>query len=407
MTMAVHPLFFEFPPVTTEAWEKAIREDLKGADYAEKLVWRSPEGFDVKPYYRAEDLAGLEFLNAPPGDFPYVRGNCPTGDWRIREQIDVADPEDANRTAQSAVAAGAEEIFFCQAAANAFDLALLLAHLDEVPVHFETSEVATVRLLLDRLKSSRREAARSAGLDWTADPDQSAHALADAPPSLVPFTIHVDNFHDSGATAVEEIGLALASGVDFLRHMLHRELDADRSARSITFSFAMGSEFFMQAAKLRAFRLIWAQASQSFGVAREHAKARIYARTSRRNRTISDPHTNALRGTTEAISAIVGGAESIYVAPFDEMLGVRDEPSRRLARNTQIILKQEAFLGRVADLGGGSYYLETLTDSIAAQAWKLFQEIECAGGFRSASGTIAPMLEQRSTEPKMRLSHGA
>ena len=143
--MATPSFLSEFPPVTTEAWEQAIREDLKGADYAEKLIWRSPEGFNVKPYYRAEDLAGIEFLNAAPGDFPYVRGIRSTGGWRIREEIDAVDPEDANRAAQCAVAAGAEEIAFSRVAvANASDLAILLSNLSEVAVHFETASEATV-----------------------------------------------------------------------------------------------------------------------------------------------------------------------------------------------------------------------------------------------------------------------
>ncbi len=397
--MATPSFLSEFPPVTTEAWEQAIREDLKGADYEEKLIWRSPEGFNVKPYYRAEDLAGIEFLNAAPGDFPYVRGTRPTGGWRIREEIDAVDPEDANRAAQFAVASGAEEIAFSRVAgANASDLGILLSHLSEVAVHFETAGEATISLLIDRLNNRPGGIAPSASLDWSADLDASAGVLAKAPSSFSPFTIHADRFQESGATSVEEVGFALASGVDFLREMQQRLLAPERVAASITFSFAMGPEFFMQAAKLRAFRLVWAQAAESFGIAREHTRARIYARTSRWNRTIYDPYTNALRGTTEAMSAVLGGADSICVAPFDECCGTPDETSRRLARNTQIILKQEAFLECVADAAGGSYYVETLTDSIAAGAWKLLQEIESARGWRNAVEIVTRRLEQRSTD---------
>jgi methylmalonyl-CoA mutase len=397
--MATPSFLSEFPPVTTEAWEQAIREDLKGADYSEKLIWRSPEGFSVKPYYRAKDLAGIEFLNAAPREFPYVRGTRSTGGWRIREEIKVVDPEDANRAAQFAVAAGAEEIGFSGiVVANASDLGILLSNLGEVAVHVENATEATVCFLIDRLNSRPGTIDLSAGLDWSADPDASASVLAKAPSSFAVFTIHADRFQESGVTAVEEVGFALASGVDFLREMQQRGLAPDRAAASITFSFAMGPEFFMQAAKLRAFRLVWSQAAESFGIAREHARVCIYARTSRWNRTIADPHTNALRGTTEAMSAIIGGAESIYVAPFDECCGTPDEASRRLARNTQIVLKQEAFLARVADPGGGSYYLETLTDSIAAGAWKLLQEIESAGGWRTAAEMITRRLEHHSAK---------
>jgi methylmalonyl-CoA mutase len=400
MTAMATPFFLsEFPPVATEAWEQAIREDLKGTAHTEKLIWHSPEGFDVKPYYRAEDLAGIESLHAAPGNFPHSRGVRSRGGWRIREEVDAVDSEDANRVAQLAVAAGAEEIAFSRVVvANSSDLAILLYNLSEVAVHFETASDATVGHLIDRLHNRPGALKLSAGLDWSADPDVSASILAKTPSSLAPFTIHADTFQEGGATSVEEVGFALASGVDFLREIQQRGLSPERAAASITFSFAMGPEFFMQAAKLRAFRLAWAQAAESFGIARESMRARIYARTSRWNRNVSDPHTNALRGTTEAISAILGGADSIYVAPFDECCGTLDEASRRLARNTQIILKQEAFLARVADPGCGSYYVETLTDSIAAGAWKLLQEIESAGGWRTAAEMITRRLELRSAE---------
>ena len=135
MTMATETFLAEFPAVSTEAWEQAIHEDLKGADYAEELIWQTAEGIDVKPYYRTEDLAGLAFVEAAPGEFPYVRGTRSTGGWRIREEVDTVDPEEANAIARSAVAAGAEEIAFCGAAIkNSSDLGILLANLGEIPV---------------------------------------------------------------------------------------------------------------------------------------------------------------------------------------------------------------------------------------------------------------------------------
>lgn len=389
-------LLSEFPPVSTETWEQAIHEDLKGADYAQKLIWRSPEGIDVKPYYRAEDLAGLTFFDAAPGDFPYVRGTRSAGGWRIREEIDAVDPEEANSAARCAVAAGAEEIAFSRVAiANTSDLGILVANLGEIPVHFENASAATVRLVLERLNRRQVAALRSAGLDWSADLEFSADVIARAPACFVPFTVKAEEFGDSGLTAVEEAGFALAAGVDFLAAMQERGLPADRIAECVAFSFATGPEYFMQIAKVRAFRMVWAQAVEGFGGAPERARARIYARTSRWNKTIYDPQVNMLRATTEAMSAVLGGADSIYVAPFDECYKAPDEASRRLARNTQIILKQEALLARVADPGGGSYYLETLTDSIARKAWKLLQEIEAAGGYRNAGAIIAQTLEQR------------
>lgn len=389
----------EFPPVGTETWERAIRDDLKRADYAAKLIWRSPEGIDVKPYYRAEDLAGLKFLDAAPGDFPYVRGTRPSAGWRIREHIDAVDPEEANSAARCAVAAGAEEIAFSHAAiVNSSDLGILVANLGEIPLHFAHATPAMICLLLDRMTRRQIAAMRSADLDWSADPAFSADAISKAPAGFVPFTIRAQDYHNQGASAVEEAAFALASGVDFLAEMQERGVSVDRAAESMAFSFAMGPEFFMEIAKLRAFRMVWALAVTSFGAADQHSRARIYALTSRWNRTVYDVHNNMLRATTEAMAAVLGGADSVYVAPFDEPYEVGNEVSRRLARNTQIILKQEAYLARVADPGGGSYYLEALTESIAQRAWKQLQAIEAAGGFRKAGAIVERTLEQRKAE---------
>jgi methylmalonyl-CoA mutase len=183
-----------------------------------------------------------------------------------------------------------------------------------------------------------------------------------------------------------------------MAEMQARRVDVSRAAASITFSFAIGSSYFFQIAKLRAFRLLWARAVESFAGTREAAKARIHARTSRWNETIYDPHVNILRGTTEAMSAALGGADSISVAPFDECYKAPDDASRRLARNTQILIKQEALLSRVADPGGGSYYVEVLTDFVAREAWKAMQAIEAAGGYQKAwaEGQIAKSLDQSS-----------
>jgi methylmalonyl-CoA mutase len=390
-------LLQEFPPVSTEAWEKVIRHDLKGADYANKLIWHTAEGIAVKPYYRAEDIADLEYTDAIPGAFPYVRGTHSTGDWRIREEIDATDPEEANRAAHNAVLAGAGEIAFRNANfANALDLELFLANLDEIPLHFEKAGEQQLRLLMERLKGRQRLSPISTGWNPLTNLDFAAEVIAAAPHALVPFTIHGEDFEESGATVVEEVGFMLAAAIDYLAGMQNRNIDVDRAAASITFSFSIGANYFFQIAKLRAFRMMWAQAVENFGGMRESSKARIHAHTSHWNKTIYDPHVNILRGTTEAMSAVFGGADSITVAPFDECYKAPDEASRRLARNTQIILKQEALLSCVADPGAGSYCLEVLTDCIAREGWKIMQDIEVAGGYGKAlsNGIIAQALEK-------------
>ncbi len=400
--MATEDLLKEFPPVSTQAWEDAIARDLKGADYAKKLIWQSEDGLVVKPYYRAEDLASIEPLNAVHGDIGELHGPRPSGEWSIREEIDAVDPKEANREALSAIAAGAEEIAFRSVLVqNASDLGQLLANLQEIPVHFQNAGVPLLRHLIKYLEVRRDCARISAGWNPLADLNVTAEILLAAPPALVPFTIGGSELEESGATAVEEVGFTLAAGVDFLAEMQSRGVRLDRAAASIRFAFAIGANYFFQMAKFRAFRMLWAKAVESFGGAPQSARPHIHARTSRWNETVYDPHVNILRSTTEAMSAALGGADSITVAPFDECYKSPDEASRRLARNTQIILKQEALLARVADPGAGSYYLEVITDFIAREGWKTMQKIEANGGCRKAaadgliSQTLARSLSAR------------
>ena len=396
--MSALDLLSDFPPTATEAWEEAIRQDLKGAGYADKLIWRSPEGIAVRPYYRAEDLASLAALQASPGEFPYRRGLESSGEWRIREEVDETDPERANRAACSAVAAGAQEIAFHGVSiVHPANIDLLLAGLGEIPVQFHDADPAVARMVGERSARRPHQARISVGVAWVTDPNAAADLLCDAPSEFVPFTIDATEWQESGVAAAEEIGFALASGVDMVAHMQQRGVAVQRAAEAVTFSFAIGPEFFFEIAKLRAFRLLWARAMEAFGTDKPHSRARVYARTARWNRTVYDPHVNLLRGTMETIAAALGGAESICVAPYDECYRIPDEASRRWARNTQVLLKEEALLARVADPCGGSYLLETLTDALAAKAWKLLQEIEAAGGFRKAagSGMVHGVMEQR------------
>jgi methylmalonyl-CoA mutase len=398
--MATEHLLEEFPTVSTAAWEAAIARDLKGADYKEKLIWRTEEGLAIKPYYRAEDLNGLACVNVAPGEFPYRRGVRASGDWRIRKEIDAADLEAANRAARDAVAAGAEEVAFRGVLVeSATELELLLKNLDEIPVHFERADERLVRMLTERLNKQRRTAGISTGCDALASLKFAAEIVGAVPAGLVPFTIHGEAFEEAGATPVEEVGFTLAAGIDFLAAMEERGVKADRAAAAVVFGFAIGSNYFFQIAKLRAFRMIWARAVESFGTGSEVARARIAARTSWWNQTVYDPHVNILRGTTEAMSAVLGGADSVTVAPFDACYKQPDEASRRLARNTQLLLKHEAWLGRVADAAGGSYYVEALTDLLAGESWKRMQEIEARGGYRraQAEGVIAQALERSMT----------
>jgi methylmalonyl-CoA mutase len=253
--------------------------------------------------------------------------------------------------------------------------------------------------LIERLKRRPHPAAGIAtDLDPLADLDYSAEIVRNAPSGFRLFVIHADEFQEHASGAIEEVGFVLSEAVDFVAEMQAQGLGVDRIASSLSFSFATGPEFFVQVAKLRAFRMVWAKAVESFGGTHKAGMAPIHVRTAHWNKTIYDPHVNILRATTEVISAILGGADSISCAPFDECYKQPDDESRRLARNTQIVLKREALLSHVVDPLGGAYLVEALTNSIASKAWKLFQELETAGGYQKAraAGVIASVLDRRT-----------
>jgi methylmalonyl-CoA mutase len=364
----------EFPPIATAEWEAAIRKTLKGADIT-TLLWHAEDGLDLKPFYRAEDLVELEFLQAAPGRFPYLHGSSALPGWRIREEIEAADPEEANQQARAAIAAGAEEVAFRGARiASASDLVILFAQLEQVPIHCDDADTSTFRLLLERLSKRPHSATVSTGLDPLADSAFSAEVIAAAPDCFIPFTIRVDTPDEEMPALSRQIASVLRHAFEFLDCTKSRGLPADRAARSLTFSFAIGPQFFPEIAKLRAFRILWAQILSEFGVAHEHAAARIHARTLCGNTAGDAAHINILRGTTEAMSAILGGATSLSVAPVNAMGEGGSQLAQRLARNTQLILKHESLFSHVADPAGGSYAVEVITHRLAANAWKIFEE---------------------------------
>jgi methylmalonyl-CoA mutase len=405
----------EFPPISNEQWDEVVRNDLKGAAPRTKL------------FYRAEDLQGLEYLQAAPGEFPYTRGTLAGNAWRIRAV--VHEPA----AAQAALDGGADEICFVLDEQNIDEV---LETLPRCAVHFETRGRAG-----EVLEALARKPVAGGSLDYVPfeDFDRGVALLrALSIPKFRPITVRVDR-RCSGATtleepaqngapraaiglrsfsldggagdaplcAVQELGFALAEGVEIMAQLTDRGFTPDEAARALAFSFAAGSSYFTEIAKLRAARTLWARAMESFRPADTGAgRMTIYARTSHCTKTIYDPYINVLRATTEAMAAAIGGADSIQVEAFDRTYRASDEASLRLARNTQLILKQEAWLDRTVDPAGGSYYLETLTDSLAREAWALFQQVEAAGGFLkySESGALDDALAKSQTDRESSVS---
>ncbi|HSN49875.1 MAG TPA: methylmalonyl-CoA mutase family protein [Bacteroidales bacterium] len=401
-------LFNEFPPVSTEAWEEKIKADLKGADYDKKLMWNTDEGFKVKPYYRSEDLLGLEYLNTIPGTNPYVRGvRKKDNKWIIRQDILTDNFEEANAIARDAVLKGADAIGLCaKDIATHKDMNRLLEGIDitKTGIHFIASRSypLTLELFIYELNHRGTDGKTVHGsLNFDAagylllkgdfyqskqsNFDEAAYLLNTIEKHKLNFraiNINGQFFADAGSTIIQEVAFSLASGNEYLYELTKKGIDIDLLTPRMQFTFSVGSNYFMEIAKLRAARMLWSQVVSNYSPSKtESMKMFIHSVTSTRNKTIFDPYVNMLRTTTEGMSAAIGNTDSLTIQPFDVTFREDDEFSRRIARNQQLILKEEAYLDKVVDPSAGSYFIENLTHSIATHAWDLFKQLEEKGGF--------------------------
>lgn len=401
----VEKLFSGFPPVSTEEWEKVIEKDLKGADYARKLIWRTNEGFEVQPYYRAEDLEGLKHLEVFPGEFPYIRGNKTNhNNWFIRQDIVVEDVKEANEKALFVLDRGIESLgFILTDVLSAEDFMTLLngiipeaveinlvcgSHFEEILENF-ISVLNEKNTDLSKVQGSitYNPLTEMAMTGVMADFDETSaiFELTKELPKFRNIVIHGSIFHNSGSTIVEELGFALATAAEYLNQLTEAGMSIDELAPKMRFDFAVGGNYFMEMAKIRAARLLWAKMVEAY-----HPKDKVVAQmfvhstTSNWNKTVYDPYVNMLRTTTEAMSSVIGGTDSLTVNAFDEAFETPSGFGERIARNQQLLLKEESYLDKVADPAAGSYYIETLTASIADEAWNIFLATEEKGGFVEA-----------------------
>ena len=397
-------LFAEFPPVSTEAWEAAITADLKGADYERKLVWRTNEGFNLRPYYRAENLEGLKTLGTQAGEFPYLRGVSGDNNWLTHQTISVKCPKEANATALKMLEAGVDSLGFCLAealSAEEFDVLLAGIVLPAVELTFCGKGAAAAAELLLAKAEKEGVAKEALHANICLDPlikgmtVNGACCDCEALVALVKGTqaykhvrvVNVSgyNFSDAGSTIVEELAFSLAAAHDYLVWLMEEGCTIDEAAKKVRFSLAVTSNYFMEMAKFRAARMLWANIVKAYEPACEcSCKMMVHARTSSWNQTVYDPYVNMLRGTTEAMSAAIAGVHSLEVLPFDHAYETPTEFSYRIARNQSHLLKHESHFDQVVDPAGGSYYIENLTNSIAEEAWKLFLEVEEKGGYEEA-----------------------
>ena len=408
-------LFSEFPAPTTQEWLDKIQVDLKGADFNKKLVWRTNEGFNVQPFYRREDVLKLKTPDALPGEFPFVRGNHKDNNvWYVRQDIIVTDAKEANKKALDILNRGIDSLGFAipgeKVSAEFINTLLEDIRCDIVEVNFTTCKRHTVELakiLAGYFDAKGYDKAKVVGsVDF--DPiekmvmkGKDAEALLSFAPELIEalkdypnfrcITVNSESLNNAGAYIVQELGYALAWGNEYMQLLTEAGVDADVAANNIKFNMGVSENYFMELAKFRAARMLWAQIVKQYEPKSDDScKMIVNATTSKYNQTVFDSYVNLLRSQTEAMSAALGGIHSMVVTPFDAPYEAPTDFSERIARNQQLLLKEECHFAQIVDPGAGSYYIEHLTDSLAQEGWKIFLKVEEEGGFLASvkAGTI-------------------
>jgi methylmalonyl-CoA mutase len=399
-------LFTEFTAPTTQEWLDKIEVDLKGADFQKRLVWRTNEGFNVQPFYRREDLKDLKTVDSLPGEFPFVRGNKKDNNlWFVRQNIVVDDAKAANAKALDILNKGVDSLGF-QISGKDVSKELVATLLEGilpqyVELNFKTCQRHCVELAkvlveyfreknypLDELKGSINfdpiGQILKKGKDVTAvlaEAKPLIEALAELP-GYKCINVNSVLLNNAGAYIYQELGYALAWGAEYLNVLTEAGVDATEAAKRIKFNMGVSENYFMEIAKFRAARLLWAQIVKQYEPKCDCAcQMHVCAITSEYNQTLFDSYVNLLRSQTETMSAAIANVDSIVVTPFDKPYETPTEFAERIARNQQLLLKEEAHFDKLVDVSGGSYTIEHLTDAIAKEGWKLFIAVEEAGGF--------------------------
>jgi methylmalonyl-CoA mutase len=426
-------LFTEFQPVSTDQWEEVIKKDLKGADYDKKLIWKTLEGFAVRPYYRAEDLEKLSHMGSSPESFPFVRGTKKENNWLVRQGYCAWESyEKANRQALNAISRGVQSVAFCidgKKEISQEEMSQLLDGIDlnKTEVNFEGCSCAVTSWITSfiAVASQKGSDLRTINASFDFDPlrtltttgnfccenykDTLAECirLTKEYPGIRVIGVEAYAFSDAGSNLVQELAFGMSAGSEYINLLTEAGFTVDEIAPRIKFTFAVSSNYFMEIAKFRAARMLWANIVKAYGSGNiDSQKISIHAVTSQWNMTVYDSYVNMLRGTTEAMSASLGGVDSLEVLPFDYSYREPSEFSNRIARNTQIILKEEAYFDKINDPAAGSYYIENLTASIAEEAWKLFRSTEEVGGYIKAlkEGIIQSGIRQTSSKRDMNIA---
>lgn len=407
-------MFDEFPPTSPEDWKQKARADLARNDLADVLRWDSIDGISLSAYLQREDLEAVSHLSDQVDVPPLSTTDAPPNDWRVRQNLRHPDPDEAVTLAQTAVEGGCSDLGLVLDpyspseglhldTPKVLERLLKACSLDEIDVHLDRGTGAVV------LASALRQAIGQNGIPsrWSGtigyDPVAAlaTGTIRDASTAFeltVDLLSHVDGasvrtvsvdlrpYHDAGASAVQELSYGLGALSETLAQLSTRGIDLSALLPHLQVLVSCSTSYFVEIAKLRALRLLVPQVIDAYAEERDEAidyvpsDLFVQAETSRRTETLYAPHVNMLRGTTAAMAAIIGGCDVLSVRPYDASLRPPDAFGSRIARNVQLILRDEAHFDRVADPAAGAYYVEAATDQLARRAWSQFQEVETAGG---------------------------
>jgi methylmalonyl-CoA mutase len=430
-------LFDEFSAVEAEEWRRAVREDLGGADPDDFLDWSSIEGLSIPAYLRREDTEDLPHVASDATIPPLADADeRPANDWTVCQPVSHPDPATANEHARTALDRGASDLRLTYSPSASQDSGLHLTAPEHLTTLLDGIDVRTTGLHLEGGVAAPvlYGALRAHLADEDVDPENLrgsvgydpvaafatgqvgdagrafalAHDLtdADAFPHFRSASVDGRAYHDAGASAVQALACTLGALTERLARGTEVELPLSTLLDDLQFLVSVSTSYFVEIAKLRALRLLVPQVVEAFadaaGVTMDFGPPdlQIHAETSRRTETIYDPHVSMLRATTEAMAAVLGGCDTLTVRPYDAALRPPDDFGLRIARNVQLILEHEAHFDQVADPAAGSYYIESMTDTLAQRAWDKFQEIEAEGGIIDAlrSGTLQQQIAQTRQE---------
>jgi methylmalonyl-CoA mutase len=435
----------DFPKATVNEWQKLAASELKGKP-ADSLTWATPEGIPVKPLYTAADLEKLQIAGDMPGVAPFTRGVRATmyagRPWTVRQYAGFSTAEESNAFYRQNLAAGQMglSIAFDLATHRGYDsdharvigdvgkAGVAIDSVEDMKILFDgipldkmsvsmTMNGAVIPIMANYIVAAEEQGVKQSQLSGTIQndilkefmvrntyiypPEPSMRIVADIiaytaekMPKFNSISISGYHMHEAGATAVQELGFTLADGVAYVKAAKAKGLDIDDFAPRLSFFFAIGMNFFMEIAKLRAARLMWAKIMKDLGAKKpESLMLRTHCQTSGVSLTEQDPYNNVVRTAYEAMAAVLGGTQSLHTNSFDEAIALPTETSARIARNTQLILQTETKVTHVVDPLGGSYYVEALTHALATHAGALIDEVEAMGGMTKAVASGWPKLK--------------